>query len=99
MRGTAWRRRRRRWCPRARTDRSAIVASDLVAGLARAEHTQHSNVAGGLVAPGVREDLVERAITTLARQFAHAWMLADRVEARMLAQPVDRCPDRDEPAL
>jgi hypothetical protein len=68
--------------------------SEAVAGLARAEHPQHQYVAGGLVTAGVGENLIERSVTTVAGQLAHARMLANRIEARPLLQLVDRCSDR-----
>jgi hypothetical protein len=43
---------------------------------------------------GVHE--VQRPVAPAARQFAHAVMLARRITARMLTQPVDRCPDRGQ---
>jgi hypothetical protein len=46
---------------------------------------QHEHVAGGVVAAGIRVDLVKRSIATATRQLAHAGVLADRPEAGLLA--------------
>ena len=50
---------------------------------------QHPHVAGGVVAPGVRLDLVEHAVASGGRQLAHARMVAGRPEAGMLLEPPD----------
>src|SRR5580658_1942926 len=71
--------------------------SERAAVLAGAIDPQPDYVAGGLVTAGVGDDLVERPVASLAGQFAHAGMLANRPEARMLAQTFDAVPDRGQP--
>ena len=56
--------------------------------------SQHPHVAGGVVAPGVRLDLVEHAVASGGRQLAHARMVADRPEAGLLLEPPDVSTDR-----
>ena len=90
--------RMRRWCRKARIDPPAGVASEAITRLARAEDAQYANVASGHVAADVRADLLEYSAVAIAGQFTHAWMLANRVQARVLAQPVDCCPNRPHPA-
>jgi len=70
---------------------------DAVAGLAGAEHAQHADVAGGFVAAGVGGHPVQRPVAAGAGQFAQASMLANRVEAGLLAQPLDRNPNCRQP--
>ncbi len=74
------------------------VASGPIAGLAGTIDPQHDHIAGGLVAPGVGDDLVERPVAALASQLTHAGMLANRPETRMLAQAFNTVPDRGQPA-
>ena len=72
--------------------------SETLARLAGAEHSQHPYVARGLIATGVRMNAIQRPISALAGQLAHTRVVADRVEARVLLQPLDRGPDRAKPA-
>jgi hypothetical protein len=62
--------------------------------LAGAIDPHHDHVASGVVASGVGNDLVERAVATLAGQLADTGMLSDRPEARMLSQALNAIPDR-----
>jgi hypothetical protein len=62
--------------------------------LTGAEHPQHPYVAGGLVAIGVQEDLVKRSEAAVTRQFTHARMLTDRIEAGVFTKFLDRSPNR-----
>lgn len=67
--------------------------------LARPKHPQHHDIAGCLIAPGVREHPVEHSIGTSARQFLHCVMAPYRVATWMIAQRLNRGPDCFKPPL
>ena len=65
----------------------------MIAGLAGAEHAKHPHVACGLVAAGVGMDAIQRPVAAVTGQLAYPSMLADRIAARALTQPLDRRPN------
>jgi hypothetical protein len=73
----------------------AVVGSRLetIAGLTRAEYSQHPHITGGLIAAGVGVHLIEHPVAAITGQFAHCDVLADRPKARMLAQALNAAPD------
>jgi hypothetical protein len=73
--------------------RTQVPGSKPLARLAWAEHPKDLHIPGGPVESGV----AGRSVAAVAGKLAHAWMLANRAEAGVPAQPVDRRLDRHEP--
>ena len=74
--------------------RPTLASSEVIAGLAGAEHPENPHFTGRLVAAGVRMRAVQHAVAAVARQLADPGVCPDRVETGMHAEVSDRRPDR-----